>query len=240
MRLTCPNCKAQYEVTDTVIPQGGRDVQCSACGATWFQYPADVALRMRAADLEDDDDDEAQGAADRQSAERRIDRTVLDVLRQEAEREMTERRQARPSVATQGDLGLVGRPRPRSIDLGADPDLPARPGAAPPAARPAAPSSRRSLLPDIEAISPVIESTNARHAPDASPAEAAPKAPARPEGGGFGRGLGYAAVAAAVLVALYLLAPMVAETVPALRGPLAGYVTLVDQLRALVAGLLGG
>lgn len=37
MRLTCPNCGAQYEVPDEVIPETGRDVQCSNCGDTWFQ-----------------------------------------------------------------------------------------------------------------------------------------------------------------------------------------------------------
>ena len=44
MRLVCPNCGAQYEVPSEVIPTGGRDVQCSSCGDTWFQrHPADVA-----------------------------------------------------------------------------------------------------------------------------------------------------------------------------------------------------
>lgn len=37
MRLTCPNCGAQYEVADDVIPPDGRDVQCSACETIWFQ-----------------------------------------------------------------------------------------------------------------------------------------------------------------------------------------------------------
>lgn len=37
MRLICPKCSAQYEVDDSVIPEAGRDVQCSACGNTWFQ-----------------------------------------------------------------------------------------------------------------------------------------------------------------------------------------------------------
>ncbi len=37
MRLMCPNCEAQYEVSDSVIPLHGRDVQCSNCGQTWFQ-----------------------------------------------------------------------------------------------------------------------------------------------------------------------------------------------------------
>lgn len=39
MRLICPNCGAQYEVADDVIPQAGRDVQCSNCGQTWFEHP---------------------------------------------------------------------------------------------------------------------------------------------------------------------------------------------------------
>lgn len=40
MRLICPNCGAQYEVPAEVIPEGGRDVQCSDCGHTWFQTGA--------------------------------------------------------------------------------------------------------------------------------------------------------------------------------------------------------
>lgn len=40
MRLICPNCDAQYEVADSVIPDEGRDVQCSNCGHTWFQKSA--------------------------------------------------------------------------------------------------------------------------------------------------------------------------------------------------------
>ncbi|PFG64674.1 putative Zn finger-like uncharacterized protein [Thioclava sp. ES.031] len=42
MRLVCPNCGAQYEVDDAVIPDGGRDVQCSNCGHGWFQPSKDM------------------------------------------------------------------------------------------------------------------------------------------------------------------------------------------------------
>ncbi|MFN3209196.1 MAG: zinc-ribbon domain-containing protein [Roseovarius sp.] len=41
MRLICPNCGAQYEVPAEVIPETGRDVQCSDCGTTWFQHHPD-------------------------------------------------------------------------------------------------------------------------------------------------------------------------------------------------------
>jgi predicted Zn finger-like uncharacterized protein len=40
MRLICPSCGAQYEVDESVIPDTGRDVQCSNCGHAWFQSPA--------------------------------------------------------------------------------------------------------------------------------------------------------------------------------------------------------
>jgi len=39
MRLVCPNCGAQYEIADDLIPTDGRDVQCSNCGHAWFEQP---------------------------------------------------------------------------------------------------------------------------------------------------------------------------------------------------------
>lgn len=39
MRLTCPNCGAQYQVADGAIPATGRDVQCSNCNHVWFEMP---------------------------------------------------------------------------------------------------------------------------------------------------------------------------------------------------------
>ena len=39
MRLICPNCSAQYEIDATLVPDEGRDVQCSNCGHTWFELP---------------------------------------------------------------------------------------------------------------------------------------------------------------------------------------------------------
>ena len=39
MRLTCPNCGAQYEVARDAVPAEGRDVQCSNCGVTWLAKP---------------------------------------------------------------------------------------------------------------------------------------------------------------------------------------------------------
>ncbi len=55
MRLTCPNCGAQYEVPGDVIPEAGRDVQCSNCGDTWFQtHPDHPAAQEGSAAAPDD------------------------------------------------------------------------------------------------------------------------------------------------------------------------------------------
>ncbi|MFU8779166.1 MAG: zinc-ribbon domain-containing protein [Roseovarius sp.] len=52
MRLICPNCGAQYEVPNEVIPTSGRDVQCSNCGDTWFQpHPSQSTLVSGGDDL---------------------------------------------------------------------------------------------------------------------------------------------------------------------------------------------
>lgn len=54
MRLTCPNCGAQYEVPDDIIPTGGRDVQCSNCGNTWFQVHPDMQAEEPVEDVVED------------------------------------------------------------------------------------------------------------------------------------------------------------------------------------------
>lgn len=246
MRLTCPNCTAQYEVDDRVIPQNGRDVQCSACGNTWYQYPMEVALQMRAADMDDDEDDDrpvpppVDGTA--RNTAPRIDKTVLDVLREEAEREMSERRRSRGDLQTQGDLGLTRPQRSRAAPsrIHGEEDTPPPPP--PPdlsdlhgeSAR--QPARKRNVLPDIEELTSTLEPGNdsrAVHNDDTDESAAA-------QPGGFRNGLSLVALVGMALVAVYLLAPMIASYVPASEGVLITYVGLVNDLRAWVAGMLRG
>lgn len=253
MRLTCPNCNAQYEVDDKVIPKAGRDVQCSACGHTWYQYPMDVALQMRAAELEDDDDldeeDAVEGAHPAPGHERasarqggRIDKTVLDVLREEAERELAERKRAQSGIETQGDLGLT---RPKSSKAAPSRIYGEDDAAPPPEAvvepEPVAeeePVRRRRLLPDIEELSSTLEPGDERR-DDEDDAEDDDE-----DRRGFRRGLSMVMLVAIALILLYMLAPLLTNMVPPLAGPLAAYVALIDGLRAAVAGslrsLIGG
>ena len=118
MRLTCPNCDAQYEVPDEVVPVAGRDVQCSNCGQTWFQHHPDHAPADEdetdiglGDDFPDDDEEVSPPPPPPPSTEepqrRQLDPAVADILRQEAEVEHEARRERQAqSLETQPDLGL--------------------------------------------------------------------------------------------------------------------------------------
>ena len=87
MRLTCPNCTAQYEVPADVIPASGRDVQCSNCSHTWFQQPFDDTVSPSAPAMIDefavDDNDDAPDAATQSDAddfETELDKVLEDEL----------------------------------------------------------------------------------------------------------------------------------------------------------------
>lgn len=138
MRLICPNCGAQYEINAALVPEAGRDVQCSACGHTWFQRRETVeeAVAQEAgvtAPVQDETlaagGDPADGAAAAASVPapepepepevpepeipepprlRRPDQAALAILREEAEREAEARRREARGLETQGDLGLTG------------------------------------------------------------------------------------------------------------------------------------
>lgn len=245
MRLTCPNCRAQYEVDDSVVPRGGRDVQCSACGHTWYQYPKEVALEMRAAELEDDDDDEPGAGPGPRAANAapRIDKTVLDVLREEADREMAERRRDRSSLESQGDLGLARPARskaaPSRIFGEDDPATLAPPP--PPLPDPEADESpreaprRRRILPDIEELTSTLEPAG-----DARTTEAGSDEAPSSDRQGMRRGLTVVMLVAVGLVVLYKLGPTLGAWVPALEGVLTPYVDTINFLRGTVSGMLRG
>lgn len=271
MRLTCPNCKAQYEVDDAVIPDNGRDVQCSACGHTWYQYPIGLSRAPRppapeageapggvAAPLADETTadsagadehpgDDAESLAPRPAAPR-VEQSVLDVLREEAEREITERRRSSAPIETQGDLGLVSRPRSRArparetgrdgehntgreADAGHNDTAPDDHEASTRAG-----ASRRNLLPDIEELSSTLEPGREPRRKGAS--ETALPPTDEDERRGFRQGFILILIVAIMLAGLYVLAPQIAARVPALAAALEGYVALVDSLHMTLRGFI--
>ncbi|MEM7488606.1 MAG: zinc-ribbon domain-containing protein [Pseudomonadota bacterium] len=86
MRITCPNCNAQYEIAPTMVPMDGRDVQCSNCGTTWYQEG-----RVREAEMAGGE--APPPAADAPIPRRRpmADQKTLDILREERAHEETRR-----------------------------------------------------------------------------------------------------------------------------------------------------
>lgn len=306
MRLICPNCGAQYEVPDEVIPKTGRDVQCSNCGDTWFQShpdhpepepesppepqtsqvtwdspeetapdtseerpdsgqvpeqpepedtpePRDEPESEPDTDTEEDgsgdasqDDDATDDKGDRPApSRRRLDPAVADVLRQEVEHEREARAaESGNSLESQPDLGLTQdheeedrrtrEARARMARLRGEDDEAQTPQAVP-QAQDIDPSSRRNLLPDIDEINSSLDAGAPADTYDtAETDELAHRDYATRKSSGFKRGFSFAIVLAALLLALYVFAPRIAETVPALAGPLETYVEQVNALRVMV------
>ncbi|WP_366944221.1 zinc-ribbon domain-containing protein [uncultured Pelagimonas sp.] len=127
IRLICPNCGAQYEVPADVVPDAGRDVQCSNCGHTWFQRHPDQDLELTeelnqpVPDTEWAPEAEAQTpppapepssdpefspppAPEPAPAKRQIDPDMAELFREEREFEASQR--AAQALESQPDLGL--------------------------------------------------------------------------------------------------------------------------------------
>ncbi|MTH35392.1 hypothetical protein GL279_12350 [Paracoccus limosus] len=104
MRLTCPRCAVQYEIPEAVIPTGGREVECSACGHVWHQDSPQSAAQgkeiapktLDRAEVAPDPAASGPAAGARPVLHRNLDDDVLAILREEAQRELSARaREAR-------------------------------------------------------------------------------------------------------------------------------------------------
>ncbi|NTT84470.1 zinc-ribbon domain-containing protein [Tabrizicola fusiformis] len=262
MRLVCPNCDAEYEVDATVIPDTGRDVQCSNCGHAWFQLPAAVEAELAAeealftpppappprqtvADVPteetpapedaspsgqaDGDETVAPDPAPVAPAARSIDESVLAVLREEAERELGARRAETPApIETQTEMGLTPPP---AAPAAADPvarRIARMKGVAPEPPVPAKPQTRREMLPEIEEINSTLRATSERRSGEAGAVSATME---RPRSNGFRNGFLLMVVLATVIIALYAMAPRLAQQIPGAAPALTAYVAAVDAAR---------
>ena len=267
MRLTCPNCDAQYEVNDAVIPEGGRDVQCSNCGHTWFQASAEMlrAAGTGAAGADDDDWDddfddaeeddaaavtpvsmtgtempepvpsaEAEAAAPAAEApgelrRRTLDDAVLNVLREEAERETRARQAEGSAIETQGDLGLAAPSRPPAQAIAPVPaEVAADTRGGESVEALVSRATRRELLPDIEEINSTLRATSER---GNEPAAMGVPETLRQRRSGFRRGFATSLVVMLLLLLPYLLADPLAGRFPAIAPALARYSGGIDTVR---------
>jgi len=232
MRLKCPNCDAQYEVDDSAIPKGGRDVQCSSCGKTWFQKSAeqldngdaakDIAPTPAPQEPEVEPEPEPTPDPGPEPEPRKPDEAVMDVLREEAALE-TEARQseAQGGLETQPDLGLdhsddstdthaaisERTARLRGIEPETDKNTP-----------------RSDLLPDIEEINSTLR---AESDAEAEVVVTEKKRSRR----GFRLGFGLVITLATLLLLAYAYAPQIIEKLPASEPYMNSYVEKVNGLR---------
>jgi predicted Zn finger-like uncharacterized protein len=170
--------------------------------------------------------DAALPAVEAVAVTRNIDESVLAVLREEAAREVAARKaeipapaletqtemplaQASAAVANRVVARLKGEPEPKT-----EPQ-PARP--------------RRELLPAIEEINSTLRASSGRAGEEDASLVAAEAAQAAR--GRFGNGFLMLVVLAAIGLALYIFAPLIASRVPALAGAATAYVAGVDTVR---------
>ncbi|QUJ76865.1 zinc-ribbon domain-containing protein [Sulfitobacter albidus] len=256
MRLVCPNCDAQYEVPDEVMPVTGRDVQCSNCGQTWFQHHPDHPSEEEAEESPQDAPADEEVAppppppppSPREPERKQLDPAVADILRQEAEAEQAARQRAQRGdpLESQPDLGLTPGPedegekrareaRERMARMrGTDPEDTARATAAT-----AASGARRDLLPDIDEINSSLRAGSGGGDADAQPQIEAPTHQ-RKRRRGFRTGFLTVMLIFIVLATIYILAPRLSAAVPALADPLSRYVQTIDRGRLWLDGQVRG
>lgn len=259
MRLICPNCGAQYEVDASVIPEQGRDVQCSNCGHTWFQQPAgggqdDIEDAFEEGDdlvsgdveTEEHSDEPAKAGPDGQSRPE-LDPDIAQLLREEAERETAARQaESDAGLETQPDLGIAEAEDAASARTAAARARMARMRGADDADADASlisGAARKELLPDVEEINSSLRPADEREAQDANGAfdpidEGAIASEQRSRG--IGRFLFRSIVVLAlVAMAIYVFAPQIVEQLPQSEPYLAQYVGAVNGLRAQLDPVIG-
>jgi predicted Zn finger-like uncharacterized protein len=257
MRLICPNCGAQYEVADDVIPTGGRDVQCSNCGHTWFEQPGASVAAELGSEAETPTEPSPEPIPEPTSGPdvapipepepvreapkpREMASDVTDILRQEAEYEKSAREADTNTIETQPDLDLSHDPdegrrsreaRERLARLRGEPEnanADAVSAAVGAAMTQDANAPRRELLPDIEEINSTLRPDNTANAAVNYDADTE-----RPRGG-FKRGFMYVVIVALVALAIYVFAPQISAAVPQVEPYLTSYAEWVDGLRILL------
>lgn len=252
-KLICPGCRAEYAVPPDAIPQGGREVECPACGHVWQAHPPASAGRLDLGSFSRKRPDDDETPRPLPPARTRLSPDVLDMLKSEVdhERRLRDAEQMDDVRATADEVDWPAT----TVTLPPVPDRPVAlppppPVIAPPA--PAAPDVARQPemrqpephqpeLRQPEPRQPELRQPELRQQAETAVHRRAAATPIRVmrHGRGFGAGMMLALLVAAAVLAVYLLAP-VAEA----RGwPLAGTLTEardgLDGLRQWLADRIG-
>jgi predicted Zn finger-like uncharacterized protein len=245
MRLICPNCGAQYDVSDDAIPPGGRDVQCSSCNHTWYQTEKPVTPDPVPAP----------------PVRRPVDASISDILREEAAREQQLR-----DVTRSGPPKTQDDTTPKVVDADetrrriaqmteAEGGVRIAPAAETPAdaVRVAAPRAERAqaIVPNVI----VEESPNLRNMPSMNEVNASLRARSQStdpaaafseeeeeeevQRRGFRRGFVFVLLVLAILFAPYVFAEQIVGQFPQSQDAMTSYVAAVDSLRVMLSRIAG-
>jgi len=260
MRLICPKCDAQYNVADDAIPKGGRDVQCSTCGHTWFQTemsrvlsrpvsrvlerPIPTAVKpepvepkisasrdVAAFDVPHQHKDKSQPHTPRHKP---VDANIADILRQEAAREHN---------VPAKDMAETGTAPARERTPASEEDIEATrqriammteaAGGTRSGESPAAAAAVAAANPrSIPSLNEIngVLRSRSDHSATAEISEAERVEAIRRRG--FRRGFFFVAGLFALAIAPYILAEQIIDNLPQSRETMTQYVAIVDQLRA--------
>ncbi|MGM0586084.1 MAG: zinc-ribbon domain-containing protein [Pseudomonadota bacterium] len=214
MRLTCPSCKAVYEAPDEDIGVGRR-VECSACGAQWYQ-PGETG-------------ETAGGGGSRMPG------------MAEAAAEIRALREEEPAGETPEPQITAAAPVAAGAAAGAAAPGPARPEEA---QTPGAASARTQTMSGDEtpAIPPAAQAAAARRPANVdarrltAELRAADDEPERGGGAGFAVGLVLALLIGAAAAGAYLERDRLAAMAPQAAPALERYAETVDDARRAVEG----
>lgn len=247
MRLICPNCDAQYDIDDDVIPEGGRDVQCSNCQHTWFQTDkpkvegrsTPILTPTAAPDQPDDSPEDADpDTAETPTPTRKpLDRSIADILREEAARDHdvpAPTEPAAPAKTAEDEAAeRAAETRRRISRLTEESDAPTPEAAAMSAG---AAASKLRTVPSIEEINATLRAR--AEADDTSGLTENEKQQAV-QRRGFRRGFSIVLILIGLAIAPYFFAAGIVEQLPQTRGFMTQYVDTVDQIRVQVRQLAG-
>lgn len=162
---------------------------------------------------------------------RGLDESLLNVLREEAERESAVRRSETPRpLESQTELGLEETTGAASAAKAVRDRLARLRGQETEPETVQKPTARRDLLPDIEEINSTLRSSTENRSGDEAAMDEAEKETPK-SNTGFRSGFSLMLLIAVLLIATYLAAPKMAEQFPASKGALEGYVAAVDAGR---------
>lgn len=268
MRITCPNCLAQYEIDGGLLPPEGREVQCSACDTIWFQpapsrkgaKPEKIALSEPAPTPNlppTPDVTEAPSAAApvieaEESADPEPAPAPLDTPRPRA-------RALDPAISEvlRQEAEFEATQRKRDADpVEMQPDLGLLGGSPWPAFRDpdgsdgdlpdglradtsaAASQDSTANFPDIDDVSATLDPINARRQTDGSGYDL----PLTPQDRqrGFLQGFIVPVALGGLVVGLYLAAPLLSMLIPPAAPLLSGFTTAIDTGRMALAQMILG